>query len=52
MRPWVRGLCPYEALTTPGRLSLVDVALMNEALDVTDENAARAQAAARAARDR
>lgn len=43
MRPVVRGMCKYESLKD-GTLDLEDVALMNDALDVVDENAARARA--------
>ena len=37
LRPVLRGLCKYESLID-GTLSLADVALMNQALDVEDEN--------------
>ena len=37
MRPVLRGLCKYESLKD-GALSLADVALMNDALDVQEEN--------------
>ena len=37
MRPVLRGLCRYESLLN-GRLRLLDVAKMNEALDVEHEN--------------
>ena len=37
LRPVLRGLCKYESLID-GTLSLVDVALLNEALDVEAEN--------------
>lgn len=37
LRPVGRGWCKYESLKD-GTLDLVDVALMNEALDVQDEN--------------
>lgn len=37
MRPVLRGLCAYESLID-GKLSLADVALMNDAIDVQDEN--------------
>lgn len=47
MRPALEGVCKYESLKD-GTLDLCDVALMNEALDVRDENMARAQDAARA----
>jgi hypothetical protein len=40
MRPVIRGCCLYESLIE-GRLSLVDIARMNDALDVADENARR-----------
>lgn len=38
LRPVLRGLCKYESLVD-GTLTLVDVALLNEALDVEAENA-------------
>lgn len=44
MRPVLRGLCKFESLKD-GTLDLADVALMNAALDVSDENDARAEAA-------
>lgn len=37
LRPVVRGLCKYESLKD-GTLTLADVALMNDALAVQDEN--------------
>jgi hypothetical protein len=40
MRPVLRGCCQYESLVS-GRLSLIDVARMNDAIDVFDENARR-----------
>ncbi len=40
MRPAVRGLCRYESLKD-GSLNLEDVARMNDALDVVDENERR-----------
>jgi hypothetical protein len=40
MRPVIRSLCSFESLKD-GTLSLADVALMNDALDVQDENEAR-----------
>ena len=40
MRPVLRGLCRYE-----GTLSLEDVALMNDALTVQEENERRFMAA-------
>lgn len=44
-RPVGRGWCRYESLLD-GTLSLVDIARMNEAIDVVDENERRARAAA------
>lgn len=38
----MQGLCRYESLRD-GTLSLADVALMNDAIDVRDENTYRAQ---------
>jgi len=46
MRPVLRGLCRYESLTDC-TLDLCDIALMNDAIDVTDENAWRAQEASK-----
>lgn len=40
MRPVLRGLCQYESLLD-GTLSIEDLARMNDALDVQDENEAR-----------
>jgi len=40
MRPVLRGLCRYESLIN-GTLDLYDIARMNEALDVQDENERR-----------
>lgn len=40
MRPVLGGLCKYESLLD-GTLGLHDVAMLNEALDVRDENQAR-----------
>lgn len=37
LRPVVRGMCQYESLKN-GALDLADVALMNDALDVLEEN--------------
>lgn len=48
MRPVLRGLCKYESLRD-GTLDICDVALMNEALSVADENQYRAQQAAQKA---
>lgn len=44
MRPVVERMCLYESLTD-GSLDLCDIALMNDALSVRDENNARANAA-------
>lgn len=41
MRPVMAHLCKYESLKD-GTLDLADVALMNDALDVQNENEARA----------
>lgn len=41
LRPWMAGKCDYKDLKTPGVLDLVDIAIMNEALDVQQENEAR-----------
>ena len=40
LRPVLRGMCRYESLIN-GSLDLADVALMNDALDVQDENEER-----------
>lgn len=40
LRPAARGLCRYESLKD-GTLDLEDVALMNDALDIQDENERR-----------
>lgn len=40
LRPVLRGACRYESLID-GTLTLADVALLNDALDVMDENEAR-----------
>lgn len=45
MRPVVERLCSYESLKT-GAVDLCDIALMNEALSVRDENTNRANEAA------
>lgn len=44
MRPVLRGMCRYESLIN-GNLRLVDLARMNDALDVFDENERRLSAA-------
>jgi len=43
------GYCLYESLLN-GRLGLADVALMNEAMDVREENERRAAEAAKTRR--
>lgn len=40
MRPVLRGMCRYESLLDT-TVDLVDIALMNEAINVDDENRAR-----------
>jgi hypothetical protein len=40
MRPVLNKMCQYESLLS-GRICLVDIARMNEALDVQEENEAR-----------
>jgi hypothetical protein len=40
LRPVIEGLCQYESIVN-GALSLEDVAVMNEALDVKFENEVR-----------
>lgn len=40
MRPLIAGMCRYESLKD-GALSLADVAMMNDALDVREENERR-----------
>lgn len=40
LRPLLRGLCTFESLKD-GSLSIEDIALMNDALDVLEENQAR-----------
>lgn len=49
LRPVLRGLCRYESLKD-GTLDLIDIAVMNDALDVSDENEARARAAVESSR--
>jgi hypothetical protein len=46
MRPALEGICRYESLVD-GTLDLSDVARMNEALDVRNENQARVEDAMR-----
>jgi hypothetical protein len=40
LRPVLEGLCNYESLTD-GTLTLADIAVLNDALDVKYENEAR-----------
>jgi hypothetical protein len=40
MRPVIKGLCKFESLKD-GTLDIMDIALMNDALDVQYENEAR-----------
>lgn len=42
MRPVLEGMCRYESLLD-GTISLEDIAIMNEALDVRAENTYRLQ---------
>lgn len=44
MRPVMNGLCKYESLLD-GSLSLEDIARMNDAIDVKEENEFRQQEA-------
>lgn len=44
LRPCLEGMCRYESLKD-GTISLADVALMNDALDVKYENERRYMAA-------
>lgn len=41
-RPMMRGLCKYESLLD-GSIGMVDLAVMNDLIDVQDENDARAR---------
>lgn len=43
LRPVLRGLCRYESLVD-GTLNLDDLALLNEAIDVEEENDRRIRA--------
>jgi hypothetical protein len=40
LRPWIEGKHLYESLLD-GKLGLEDIALMNDALDIRDENTRR-----------
>jgi hypothetical protein len=51
MRPVLRGLCRYESLID-GTLGLIDIACMNDALNVLDENERRINAALEAQREK
>lgn len=46
LRPVLRGCCRYESVID-GTLGLADIALLNDALDVQDENERRWQEAQR-----
>ena len=46
MQPVVEGLCKYESLID-GSIGLVDVARMNDAISVRNENQRRMEEAAR-----
>lgn len=43
MRPVLRGMCQYESLLN-GSISMVDLARMNDTLDVFEENERRVNA--------
>lgn len=51
MRPVLEGLCRYESLKDC-TLDLADIARMNEALDIKQENTARVQEALEDSRGR
>ena len=42
MRPVLRGMCKYESLIE-GRIHVEDIARMNDALDVLEENQQRSR---------
>ncbi|OWT69210.1 MULTISPECIES: hypothetical protein [unclassified Achromobacter] len=42
LRPVIKGLCQFESLKS-GAVDLADIALMNDALDVMEENQALAR---------
>ena len=44
LRPVLHGMCKYESLID-GTLGIADIARMNDALDVKEENEARARRA-------
>ncbi|WP_155524340.1 DUF6889 family protein [Burkholderia sp. PAMC 28687] len=43
MRPCVKGMCLYESMLS-GKIGMHDIARMNEALDVVEENRQKARA--------
>jgi len=51
MRPVLEGMCNYESLIN-GAIDLVDLARMNEAIDVRNENRTRAEEALAAEQER
>lgn len=42
MRPVLRGMCSYESMKT-GAIHIEDIARMNDAIDVLEENRQRLQ---------
>lgn len=42
LRPVIKGMCQFESLKS-GEIDLADIALMNDALDVMEENRAHAR---------
>ena len=44
LRPVLRGMCKYESLID-GTLGILDIAIMNEAISVEEENKERIQRA-------
>ncbi|CUJ98316.1 MULTISPECIES: DUF6889 family protein [Achromobacter] len=42
LRPVIKGMCQFESLKS-GDIDLADIALMNDALDVMEENRAHAR---------
>jgi hypothetical protein len=45
MRPWARGKAVHFESFKDGTIDLLDIALMNDAIDVADENERRSIAA-------
>lgn len=45
MQPVMEGMCRFESLKD-GSIDLADIAMMNDAIAVRDENSSRASAAA------